>query len=1012
MSDLYNDWAIALTKHFFGPHMAGKRTRLTVNEQLLNEEFGYLGGFQGFVSAVKNGPIWVKQLSPNSIHDAAKLVYDIWKKPVIQRPKDYPPLPNDSPPYLPYLALLCLGWATDDEDLNLSAHNFYERLELVLEDHGLKTPLLKNWRIYWEELENWSAGFHGELGIWKLEYIYWKHVGIPYSQTILTSSKLRKLPWLFHITHLSIAVENGLPSKEQLRATLLQFESYTKQALGIFLTENLKDSESKIGDKTLSLLVEQLEEPENRIYDDQSQLQSSRTNQKNERIEKLNLRVIIEFNTTKNQWHLGYGLLEDQAPTRYSESHELHFVKEGTSHLGVLWMAYKNDSPDYLSGNEIDRNSIIETDFESEGENGRSLIALSTQKREVRIFRSNFTSNYIIEEYNLPTAGDCYLLSNSESKKALDNWLAEFVSLGGEVSSQIPQTGLPSFLTIHYVNRLEKAPPEFLNRFPDSRTRTISPTYISFVGGSRIIGAGSERRYLGYDLPTVVLEVRDEAYLNVIGAEITPATNHNEIQSTIPRSQVQEYDLLIQENTSSITLEAINRKTKDILETRTIAVTNHLLESIRYNQEDEINFDRFGMVSNESGIFGCSIKSTSHDKSCDQIIPIEDYRQDFDSDNRENKDGIRDERWKILESLLVKRRFTGQEFKRKVERIIGDWPTYGWAELQTLQALGHLEVERDKKGRIAYIYHVKASAFKLPWSKGSDSLFGIAGCPSFGQLTTLKQNSIELGLRFSAYERHRSTLPPLIIIEGDEESIQLCLADANFSYQGENGGPATSTKIAQWSGSLKQREDAFQWQAGIIQDPEAVFNPFRFLMLSPESFNCPYKLFLIPDSYSQQNKWHAIVKTAGASDLDERGRHVFLSDLSWGKWLTLKKATLGIPPHIECFDDENIPIPYDSKHCQLIVPASLRFPTLLYRALLMCSGMPPTVVKQSQFFSKAESEFLPDEDIPYTSSCHIYQSVPLEIAKLICQKVSAWPIDLNLLQNRTLETNEESDYHS
>ena len=48
----FNEWALALVNHFFGPHMAGKRTRLTVNREFLNEEFGYIGGYRGLISSV------------------------------------------------------------------------------------------------------------------------------------------------------------------------------------------------------------------------------------------------------------------------------------------------------------------------------------------------------------------------------------------------------------------------------------------------------------------------------------------------------------------------------------------------------------------------------------------------------------------------------------------------------------------------------------------------------------------------------------------------------------------------------------------------------------------------------------------------------------------------------------------------------------------------------------------------------------------------------------------------
>jgi hypothetical protein len=133
-------------------------------------------------------------------------------------------------------------------------------------------------------------------------------------------------------------------------------------------------------------------------------------------------------------------------------------------------------------------------------------------------------------------------------------------------------------------------------------------------------------------------------------------------------------------------------------------------------------------------------------------------------------------------------------------------------------------------------------------------------------------------------------------------------------------------------------------------------------------------------------------KQPGINDLDDEVRHVFLADPSWGKWLTLGRASDGIPSSTDCPNHEFTPIPYDHELFELIVPASLRLPSLLTRALLMCSGLPPRVTRSYDHFSTKGSLFLPESDMPYSGTCYAYQKVPLKIAQAVCSKVSAWPV--------------------
>ena len=995
----YNRWAIALAKHFFGSHMSGKRTRLTVNREFLNEEFGFIGGVEGLITSVKSGPKWSLLNFENSLHEKALSTYRVWKTKPERRHPNYPSIPDDGPPYLPFLVLLCLAWTVDDKEVPLAGNSFYERLGLIFPDHGLDSIKLSQWKKLWESLEDWTEHQGGKRGVWKLERVGQVHVGIPCSQTILTPCKIRRLPWLFHVTGLSLLANRSTPTSKSVKAHLFQQESHTRSVLGNFLTGQISD-DSEIGKGVIELLKEQLENPENRFYEEHQGVTGDEYDENNENIPRLPLRVALERSVAGERWHLRFCLLGENAPAGKNWS----FTKKGTTSNGAFWIAHDHAGPVMATEEHVNPDRGFQYEIESEGEDGSTKVRFVIRKRGIRLFRNWVCQNFLFEEYDLPDTGGCYLLSHHTINTHLENWLKEFELSGGTYRS-FPQEGLPDKLQLTYVDGLEKCTQELLSRFPEKTALTVKPSYLSFGGGSRIQGAGAERLYLAYDPPSVVLESRGEVSLNVEGAKLIESTAEATGGSNLPGNRLRTFEIDIEDEAPSVTFDVSDLESGEILEARTIGITQHQLDYYEREVAESIRFDRFGQATARSGLFGSAIDSLGDNNQEKLTESVQKQYISLDASflaqSLSIANAINDKRWNLLESLSAIRRITGKEFRRRVERIVGEWHSFTWSDLRWLRSLGHVEVQRDKKGRIAYIYHVKSSAYRLPWQQGKLAYFAIGGCPTRLQLEKLEHNAKELDCKLHAFDRGSILLPPLLVIEGEEESSQLCLGDAGYACMSGEVWPVDSLSLARYAGSLEERCMDFFWQPGDAPKPESVFNPYYFRMLPPQQFACPYKLYSIPDSYSPQNKQHAIEKRPSINDLNETHKHVFLSDPSWGKWLTLARASRGIPDESDCPNAEFTPIPYDTERHELIVPASLRFPSLLSRALLMCSGTPPRTIRTCSYFSKKGSIFLPDDEISYEGTCYGYQLIPDKIAKLVCSKVFAWPVPVSPAKNST-----------
>jgi hypothetical protein len=254
--DAYTVWARALLDRFFGLHMENQRARLIIDKEILDSDFPHLGGYTGFVSAVNSGPgfIGFNYEGSSKFHGHAMALYKQWRFPVKSRYRSCFSLLDDAPLYLPHLAALCLAWTIDPDDENLAAHAFYERLAIIIPDHGLSTSKLKDdWSKLWDGLKFWSKELNGKRGYFDVEVLgNFKYVGIPLSQVLITARKISKLPELFVSTGLADVWTPGFEEKI-VRKILIQNESRSRSALGGMLFHQIKLEKSLIKLKKMGL---------------------------------------------------------------------------------------------------------------------------------------------------------------------------------------------------------------------------------------------------------------------------------------------------------------------------------------------------------------------------------------------------------------------------------------------------------------------------------------------------------------------------------------------------------------------------------------------------------------------------------------------------------------------------------------------------------------------------------------------------------------------------------------
>ncbi|MED3871988.1 hypothetical protein P4574_23695 [Priestia megaterium] len=207
----YLEWNNLIANHFFNRRMAGREVLLFVDEGLINELGNKIGEeLDDFISSVIEGPPWVN--NNRGVCQKALQTFDNW------RAKKY----LKFPPYVGYLALFVLAGYVEDE--NVSQIAYYPKLRTLLgesERFG-QYPSFDKMINLWMDLERWSVEDKlEELGQFKVRIRgAWRHVGLPLSQTMISSKERRKLSVIFNNAGINIS---DAPSYETLRSELLNY---------------------------------------------------------------------------------------------------------------------------------------------------------------------------------------------------------------------------------------------------------------------------------------------------------------------------------------------------------------------------------------------------------------------------------------------------------------------------------------------------------------------------------------------------------------------------------------------------------------------------------------------------------------------------------------------------------------------------------------------------------------------------------------------------------------------
>jgi len=191
----YTEWNEAIFHHFFNETKSGRSVSLALDSDSLSEIAG--GRLDSPNSAEEDFTRAVRR----KIHEPPVPFQSLFREAAEWRRNASRPIP---PPFVAFLGACALAASKMemDEDRGIASHNYYERLEEILDVGDIDQH--QRWKItqLWERLIEWlQTDLDGSLGLCDARPLgtgpYWQNVGYPVSQCLMREMDRARLPDFF-----------------------------------------------------------------------------------------------------------------------------------------------------------------------------------------------------------------------------------------------------------------------------------------------------------------------------------------------------------------------------------------------------------------------------------------------------------------------------------------------------------------------------------------------------------------------------------------------------------------------------------------------------------------------------------------------------------------------------------------------------------------------------------------------------------------------------------------------
>jgi len=930
-------WNDLLLSEFFSPASANEDVWIRTTRAELDSFGLHLGGAEGLIDAVSSGAPWLHSI-PNCA-TAARLLVQQRRDPMRARSYIDPGTCNATyigtfaPTYLPILALWVLAASDEQAD-----GGFYASVQRLL-GKPFKNEVKVTEGMYrvWEDLEAWSSKeCDGRFGNFHSRVLgEYRFVGIPRSQGLVSRQDGRNLARLFWDARL----RPGQVLNDAALATLLERGSQSA-----FLSRPLRSAMAKLEyQPPLAALLRKLLESWDGIrprgsHGDIDQFITGRASKEHAGAKTSVTLVLLPSEEMANGWDVCWSfpaVVDAHCCDLQISGQHLPTVlhRASASFITRVSEHYVSQSLEALSASASTQIEVmVQLDDNIADTCGTQYRVELIRRAPRRILAWNsidprFGQQLI--ERDIPLYGVFYIICAPADWARTDPWLRrERISF-----EPMEVSGLPSGWRMACIQSAERLTAQHRQYLIDASEVTEVPSArLQLVGGGRLLRGGA-RLFASYDLPAIEFEGPPGAFLEATGLQLTEVYQHpaKEGRSGIKRFLVSLLD--------------VNRRSFDI---RLVAGRTELMNARLRVADPEgegreatraFSLDPLGFpVSSGVGLQGNRVGGTQQDcasgtwpyKQVQEVPGVVAWMGKFFGESGAAQ---------FLDTLAARGSMVYGAARDQLSRLSGC--SNPISLLMDLRARGCLEIETDGKGHFVRVHAVAPSLYGLPVTRDGLPLFGVSGTLRLAQWTLLQANKNFMVTVAEPIPRH---LPTLRVAAVDAQSVQAECSEMGFLFS-----PGPSLDVARWAGSLKQVREALESRGtetiyaelGHLHRLKA--DSARFVaMTEPRLYidrACGAQLFRFDDPQATALQLYVL----GVRRADGTSRYSHVPDSRWGVWISQLAFAEMLKERHGRADAFPWPLHYDSRARDLWVPARLRPPAVLERALALCSGTGPAI---------------------------------------------------------------------
>ena len=923
----YDEWNALLLKEYFGPANDGEQVWIqTTREEL--DDFGFrLGGTTGLIDAIRAGPSWCNW-SPKRIVTIVNFLVRQRKNASSRTVAYHDPalfeelFENlDAPAYMPYVALFVLAASEVSEGgyyatIAELSDGFFESSEETRE-------LLRD---VWHDLGAWTDDLFGEYGRFSsLKIGKHAYVGLAKAQALVTQKDRAELPKIFA----RLGLKPGQQITPSLMMQVAESVAYSEQC-SKGMREACNDV-SVYGDALREIFSNRLNEWEGTLGERRARVRG------NARAETPKLRVMLR--DTFDGWlicwrtrlegefehiHLKIGETQQGGDIDPVRGHVIFYPNEPREQYDA-WQLLNESSKSLVSVN-----ANVEYSGDDRLSESISLELSQISTRGLCWVDTAQGSGSALAEAEMPVSGPLYLLSRlADLSRHLERELASKFEL-------IPDTdGLPSawrLWVIEHVEDLRSGERSAIQRLIGDDSGAADRARISFYGGCVIQRAGG-RMYLDYDLPNIEAQMPPNSVLECDGLDVREISAPLDSNAAQKHVSAKHYSLARVERTSKLQFEFSVRQGSERLCTKRLKIASEAGAAVGLHKNFSIGV--FGEPrSDSSGMRGYTLPA---ENPTNATPGFESYEKPDLSDRWQTETNPRSRlSVQFMDALAYKGSLLFGEAKQLISRL-NLLSSEKWLSpipfLYDMQSLGHLEIQTDRRGHLIRVHACEPTIY-VACDNISPKLGRWRFSGTFRQtvwLNLIKEKEVRVFM-------HRGILN-IFWETGDARNLH--------SFAKNNGfftAPNPALKILSWAGSVSDlRSRIDERTIAERSNPSNLerFNPNQARFKADTSGSMQVdesrqvELFRLDDPIIPAMR----VSMLGLVNEEGRPNYSYIEDSSWAVWL----AFTSFINFASSFNPDLRPWPlcYRSQSNSLILPARLRIPSILERALCAAAGLLP-----------------------------------------------------------------------